>query len=92
MWLRPRTSAPTNIYEGMVTRNVTQPTYGVDLVGYSLAHYAPARMVPAGRAGISTAMPETPIATPPPVRGMRQWHDDGTASMVMTVPKPFRSG
>lgn len=92
MWLRPRQQAPNNIYEGLVTRNVTEPTYSVDQVGYSLAYYAPARMVPSGRAGISANMPDTPIATPPPVRAMRQWNADGTWSAVMTVPKPYRNG
>lgn len=91
MWLRPRQPAPNNIYEGLVSKNVTEPTYGVDLVGYSIANYAPARLIP-GSIRSQDMTPETPIATPPPPRGMRQWNDDGTYSMVMTVPKPYRSG
>jgi hypothetical protein len=89
-WMRPRPVAPTNIFEGLVTHNITEPTYTVDEVGWSIALHAPAR----SRSAIPIGMgrPETPIASPPPPRGMRQWNGDGTYSMVMTVPKGNRSG
>ncbi len=89
-WHRPRPVAPTNIYEGLVTHNVTEPTYTVDEVGWSLAYHPAAR----SRSAIMDHdnRPETPIASPPPPRPMRQWNPDGTASAVYTVPKSYRSG
>lgn len=88
-WLRPRAVAPNNVVEGFVTKNVTDPTYGVDLVGYSIAMYAPAAMRP-GTIRTQDMMPATPIASPPPQRAMRLYNGDGTYSSVMTVPQAFR--
>jgi hypothetical protein len=87
-WIRPRTPAPTNIFEGMVTHNVTEPTYTVDECGWSLAYHPAARSRSA--LGLTNMKPETPIASPPPPRPMRQWNPDGTASAVYTVPKGYR--
>lgn len=54
----------TNIYEGMVTRNLVDRTYSVDEIGSSWATYTGARTVPGpiGKGGSITSIP-------PPRRG-----------------------
>lgn len=90
MWIRPRQAAPTNIYEGMVTHNITEPNYTVDEAGFTAAYHPLAR----ARAALMdyNNRPDTPIAVPPPQKMERQWNGDGTYSMIMTVPKSYRSG
>ena len=45
-WLRPKPKqgVSTNIYEGMMTRDVTNPTYTVDEQGWTHALFPAARM------------------------------------------------
>lgn len=46
-WLRPaKRSVSSNIYAGMVTRNVTEPTYVVDDTGRGIAVHPNARTQP----------------------------------------------
>lgn len=57
----------TNIYEGLVTRNVTVPTYDVDKVGYALALHPAARTIPGY--GLQPSVGAL-VATPPPPKLM----------------------
>lgn len=89
-WMRPRHPAPTNIYEGLVSKNVTEPTYTVEEAGWTMAYHPEAR----GRYPnpIAYNRPETPIVYFPPVRAETGWDENGNRVSVYAVPKPYKSG
>ena len=96
--VKPRPSAPSNIYEGMVTKNVHEGTYTVNNAGFAESLNPKARASNGGP--IYANEPQAAIVQLPPVQGMASWDESGNRVSIVqptgnqvtqfSVPKPYR--